>query len=165
LLAYAATLTFDTSHGSGDEQPLPWVDDSGRLVAMPNVRVESEIGAALLTRRQLAQGRIIARYIAEGPYPPLGIAPGINYVWVDSTGDGFREQVVSEDAANPIVTRPLRIVPHSPLAGVVAPRWVVTPDYLWGCRPCVLQGWCPSGSVRTTGWLDALTTTPTERMP
>src|SRR5439155_1785336 len=75
LLAYAHGLSFDTARGAGDEQPLP-VMDSGRVVPGPMVRIEPERGAAFLTRAQLGQGRIIARYRAQGAYALLGVPDG-----------------------------------------------------------------------------------------
>jgi len=160
FLAYAATLTFDTTHGAWDEQPLPLVNDSGRVVGMPIIRVESEIGAASLSRSQLAKGRIIARYTAKGPYTPLGIPRGISYVWVDSMGSKFRELVVSEDPSRSAVEHELTIETFRVRGQFAAPRWMVTETALKGCRPCIIYGWCPTDSIRTTGWLDQLLTTP-----
>lgn len=143
LLAYAHGLSFDTARGAGDEQRLP-VRDSGRVIPGPMVRIEPERGAAYLTRTELAQGRIISRFRAQGAYALLGIPDGTSYMWADSTGGQFRQVIIPENPNDTLRRFPMGIDSHPPEYygphPVYGSRWIIMG--VWGdslgCNtPCV----------------------------
>ncbi|MGQ0701856.1 MAG: hypothetical protein ACT4PM_01835 [Gemmatimonadales bacterium] len=153
LLAYAQSLDFDTARMAGDEQPLP-IADSGRIVMGPLVRIEPERGAMYLTREQMGQGRIIARFRAAAAYPPLGIPAGDSYLWVDNVGDSLRQVIVPANESDSLRVTPLVIEEHDRAyfgpRPVMSSRWVITMDSVGCDTPCPRFGSCcgPKASLR-----------------
>lgn len=88
---YVERLSFGSGHLRGDS--LVMSDDSGRSV----IHFSSEDGAAAIPDRALARGRIIARAVRTGAPGPYRAPEGESYVWVDSTGDGWRWFFVSRE--------------------------------------------------------------------
>ena len=125
VLAYAATLTFDTlTHGSYDQQALTVLDSS---VAPPRDTVGAvgtiypEANTHHNTQADLSgKGRIVARIYSTAAYPRIGLAAGWSYFWVDSlemitpdSGVG-RVLLIPEDSAQPVTIRALKYTTDPP---------------------------------------------------
>jgi hypothetical protein len=91
ILAYARSLTFDTSHHAADNRRLPGLrsDADG-----PRATLAPEIGSATLSDDAVASGRIVGRITVDGPQEALGLAKGENYIWVDKVAGQFRMIVI-----------------------------------------------------------------------
>lgn len=151
VIAYARTLQFSDATGTGDEQRLVIVTDSGHVHG-PLVRVEPAVGVDLSVREQLANGLVIARLINRDtvPYPALAIgARDTTYWWADSVARGrWRAVYFSSDPAIPPVELDLHLQQapdgqrhrFSPSA-----RWLFADE---GERPWVT---CGAGTVCRAG--------------
>lgn len=86
VLEYARRLKFDSlPHGARDRQPLTTRDPiTGRDVLGPIAELLPERRARGNAWSALQRGRIVGRITAEGPYAHLGLAVGVNYIWIDS---------------------------------------------------------------------------------
>lgn len=69
------------------------------------------------------RGTVIARITSAGAYPQLGIAPGVNYVWVDNVAGRTRQLIIPADTTYPV--RWLRVVPHQHKPPTTAARLVI----------------------------------------
>lgn len=61
-------------------------------------------------------GVVIARITSEGPFPSLGLSPGVNYVWIDRLGpaeDPWRGIVLSADGARRVELENFKYTPAS----------------------------------------------------
>jgi hypothetical protein len=67
--------------------------------------------------------RIESRITSDKPYPRLGIAAGVNYVWSEFVGDTLRQLVIPVDTNVPTHWLVFRPHPHAPPKR--APRLVV----------------------------------------
>jgi hypothetical protein len=95
VVAYGGTLTFDTVAADGDLATAPGVGLTDTL------RIAPEIGAGVLKHAQLVAGRITARVVATAPYAALGIQSGTNYIWTDSSANGWRDIFFSDKLRSP----------------------------------------------------------------
>jgi hypothetical protein len=91
IMAYARSLTFDTSHHAADNRRLPGLrsDADG-----PWATLAPEVGSATLSDDAVARGRIVGRITVDGPQTALGLAKGDNYIWVDKIAGQFRMIVI-----------------------------------------------------------------------
>jgi hypothetical protein len=113
ILAYADLLKFRQDPSAGDAQYLR--DSAGNG---PYVQVASEIGSRKISRKELGEGRIIARIVSSGPYPRLGLAAGVNYLWVDSAGSTsrrFRAVIVPRNPQAPMRAVGFRLLTAHPM--------------------------------------------------
>lgn len=101
LIAYAHSLQFDTTRPAQDAQYLV-VPHAGQLAVGTYAEVAAEIGSGTIDRRDLQQGRILARLVLDGPCPEAGYPRGVSYLWVDSTAGALREVLVSEMDSVPL---------------------------------------------------------------
>jgi hypothetical protein len=108
--AYARSLAFvgsDWDNQAGDEQPMLYSATDPRNTPVgpsaPVARVEPEARANRLTRSQARQPHIVGRILSTGRYEPLGLQPGVNYVWLEgTTAGGWRGLIVPDNTAAPI---------------------------------------------------------------
>lgn len=95
VVAYGVTLTFDTVAANGDLGTAPGVGSTDTL------RIAPEIGAGELTHAQLVAGRITGRVVATAPYAAIGIQSGTNYIWTDSSANGWRDIFFTDKVRSP----------------------------------------------------------------
>jgi hypothetical protein len=95
VVAYGATLTFDTTAANGDLATAP---GGG---ATDTLRIAPEIGVGELTHAQLVAGRITGRVVATAAYAAIGIQSGTNYIWTDSSGNGWRDIFFTDKVRSP----------------------------------------------------------------
>lgn len=95
VVAYGATLTFDTVAANGDLATAPGVGLTDTL------RIAPEIGVGELTHGQLVAGRITGRVVATAPYAAIGIQSGTNYIWTDSSAYGWRDIFFTDKVRTP----------------------------------------------------------------
>lgn len=107
LASYVSTLEFDTTTASGDDQRLMLIDAGGNRRYGPRARIEPEMGAAVLSEADLAEGRILARIRIIDPdfdgsiaYPKLGIVERVTYVFVRKAPDGWYALMMGEAGAS-----------------------------------------------------------------
>lgn len=125
VLAYAASLTFDTlTHGAFDQQALTVLDSS---VAPPRDTVGAvgtiypEVNTHHNSQADLSgKGRVVARIYSTAAYPRIGLAAGWSYFWVDSltmikadSGVG-RVLLIPADSTEPITIRALKYTTDPP---------------------------------------------------
>lgn len=129
VLAYAASLTFDTlTHGAWDQQALTVLDSSvvpprdtvgavGTIYPEVNTHHNSQ---ADLSGIGSGKGRIVARIYSSAAYPRIDLAAGWSYVWVDSltmiTADSGvgRVLLIPADSTQPIMGRKLKYTTDPP---------------------------------------------------
>lgn len=93
ILDYAAhSLTFDEARGS--ETRLP---GSGATV-----RIDPERSVGYLTRKELGEGRIVARIRSDSAVPSLGLASGLNYLYTEKGGAGLHGIIIPATAFSPL---------------------------------------------------------------
>jgi hypothetical protein len=137
-----------------DEQPLMYAADRGRPPRIgPRARIEPERGSnAPSDGRQMYEGRVIARIISDGAYEPLGIRRGIQYVWIDSTRDGWRSLMIPANDADSIVRLGVSVRRFAHLGPAPAASWGFDPGrgtffnatcHRWCCASCRPPGACP----------------------
>lgn len=150
-VAYAKRrLRWDTSYARSDVRRVAW-RQRGQAVVGPIAEIAPERGAHRLSRRQLAEGRIIARVRTAAAIPPLGLTAGVSYLYVDSIAQGFRWVIIPENPTEPMRQLPLGIRVHSGLSGrPLAGRAAFLLDVAAGGIqvPCTPYGCCcidPSG--------------------
>jgi len=154
LGAYVPRLQFDTTSYAGDEQRLMLGHYPGDAHYGPLVRIEPESRAYLLSRDDLAHGRIIARLInySDEPYPKLGLAPhSVTYWWAQVPEGKFAGRSVFISADNKtgrIVSRTVTTLTFEEHPGRAyaarASRWIWSDDDEKGWTPC--GGCCKSPS-------------------
>jgi hypothetical protein len=89
IRAYASALHFDSVLGAADSQLVDFTFPQGQVTSTGSPsRIEPEMGAAYLTRDQLADGRIVARVRSQTVFAAQGIGPWWSYLWVDQRGPG-----------------------------------------------------------------------------
>ncbi len=97
ILDHARTLTY--AEARGHEMELG-PNQAGRTV---RVKLWPYAGASSLEADALGQGRIIARIESNVGYEKLGLADGLNYLWVESRpGGGYRGVVIPATAFVPL---------------------------------------------------------------
>ena len=95
ILDYAQRLTYDEARGHEMK-----VTQQGRTTTM---KIWPEAGASSLDETTLRQGRIVARIESSSGHPPLGLADGLNYLWVEGrTGGGYRGVIIPATAFVPL---------------------------------------------------------------
>jgi hypothetical protein len=103
ILQYVGRLQFVQDPHLSDEQPLVDSVTPGQLARVgPRARIEPELHSTQITPEQLREGRVIARIISDGPYEPLGIRRGIQYVWVDNSTGRWRAAMIPANGAEPM---------------------------------------------------------------
>ena len=127
ILAYAASLSFDTDRGVSDSQPLAVLKPGGATCPEgctygPIVTIQPEVGSAFLTDDDLKAGRVVGRFVNEDtiPYDKLNIsAKSITYFVVVNTGaKEWTGYYVSSDPARGSQSRiPYPIYVDSPHRG------------------------------------------------
>lgn len=144
LGSYVRLLSFDTTYAGGDEQRL-MLGHYPDAHYGPLVRIEPESGAYLLTRKDLSQGRIIARMInrSDEPYPKLGLAPrSVTYWWAQLPlgQDSGRSVFISTNAEGKIVSRAVLPLVYEDHPGrryaARASRWIWSDTDELGWTPC-----------------------------
>ncbi len=88
VLAYARSLTFDTVAPAVDRRYIVLAQGQ-QLTVGPFAELAPEIGAAAISRGDLARGRVLARVTLDAAVPGAGLEAGPAYVWVDSVPGGF----------------------------------------------------------------------------
>jgi hypothetical protein len=93
ILDYAQALRYDEARG--------FVKRLARNAAgqSPSVKIWPEAGTSSLEGTTLRQGRIVARIESSGSYDDLGLAGGLNYLWVEARpGGGYRGVIIPATA-------------------------------------------------------------------
>ena len=146
LGTYIRGLRFDSTYGDADEQRL-MVGKYPDSRYGPLVRIEAESGAFLLSRDDLARGRIIARMInrSDDPYPKLGLAPhSVTYWWVElpqATLSGRSVFISTDSASGKIVSRTVAKLIYEEHRD----RRYIAPSARWIWDPADEQGWIACG--------------------
>ncbi|MEO8200209.1 MAG: hypothetical protein ABI679_06800 [Gemmatimonadota bacterium] len=97
ILTYAQSLTYSEERGM--EKTLA-PNAKGQS---PTVKIWPEAGASSLEDSDLGRGRIVARIQSSGSYDNLGLAGGLNYLWVESRPDGgYRGVIIPATAFSPM---------------------------------------------------------------
>ncbi len=113
ILDYAQKLTYDASRGYM-KRLAP--DSAGHS---PTVKIWPEAGASSLAASMLNGGRIVARIESSGSYTDLGLAGGLNYLWVEAApGGGYRGVVIPATAFAPLHDLDEVVVSEKTPAGV-----------------------------------------------
>lgn len=94
ILAYAASLTYDSDRGVSDSQPLALYKPGGvrcpeGCTYGPIVSIQPEVGSVFLTDDELKSGRVVGRFVNEDTlsYDKLNIsAKSVTYYVVVNTG-------------------------------------------------------------------------------
>lgn len=124
VIAYGRSLQFDSIGPASDSARLP--DETPGASGTPGWSyVDPERGSLTISRGDLAHGRIIGRIRSAGRFTRLGLAPGVNYVWVDSVAAGWRTLVFPENPGRdkPYGIRAVAVRPDS-MALRAEARWV-----------------------------------------
>jgi hypothetical protein len=132
VLAYARGASYVTDSRLVDEQVLHIPSGTG-----PTARIEATRYSHMLTDAQLARGALIARFVSDGPYAPLGLNRGVQYFFVDSVvGAGWRAIIVDDDPtrAPKVMRLVLADAPHD--YSVPSARWMETLGYTFGQPSC-----------------------------
>lgn len=158
VLAYARRLDYDSLiHGAADRQRLTYFDRATGYRVGPLATIYPERGANQNVGGDLGgRGRIIGRIESDSPYAKLGLAKGVNYIWVDSlmiygdTGIG-RAIVVSESDTQPVVLPMFYIKNPGSGGGPALARWLFRPqdDAAW--LTCERSGCCAVGVSSSAG--------------
>ena len=112
LLAYAHTLTFDTTAPGVDRRYIV-VGQGQHLTVGPFVELAPEIGAAAIGHADLVRGRILARITVEASRS-FGPVTGVAYLWVDSSAGGLRAVVVPESPTARLMSTPVSVGSYGP---------------------------------------------------
>ena len=132
VVEYARRVRFVSDLRLSDEQTL--VQPRGRG---PRARVEAAEYAHRLSRVQLARGAVIARFISDGEYSPLGLNSGVAYFFVDSVaGAGWRAIIVPDDASRRPKVMGMVITESPHRYEVPGVRWVQVGDLIYPNPPC-----------------------------
>ncbi len=111
ILNYASrTLTFDESRGG----------EATLRGSGASVRIAPEHSVGYLTRDELGEGRIVARIRSDSAVPDLGLASGLNYLWMEQGDRGLRGVVIPATAFSPLHQLD-RIVVSRPAARGLSP--------------------------------------------
>lgn len=132
LASYVSRLQFDTTTGSSDDQRLMLIDAGGNRRYGPRARVEPEMGAAMVSPADMAEGRILARVRIIDPdfdgsvaYPKLGIVERVSYIFVRQAPDGWYAMMMGEKG-----TSRVRLTVHNGRHGRTYPT-VAVARWLW----------------------------------
>lgn len=98
----AATQTFDTVAGAGNEYPIT----TTAVYGANWTRIEPDLSVYKVDTVVLARGYIVARIWSDADYEPLGLGRGVNWWWVDRRGGQWRSIIISES----LNTSKIRIV-------------------------------------------------------
>jgi hypothetical protein len=97
ILDHAQRLPFDESRG---HEALLGTNASGQTV---KASIWPESGASSMEAGALRQGRLVARIMSNHGYEPLGLASGLNYLWVEGRTDGgYRGVIIPATAFTPL---------------------------------------------------------------
>ena len=107
---WRAGFTAAASHLKFDSDRYPVPDDGVPRNAYPADAPKITIATAM-TRDTGRVGHIESRITSDKPYPRLGIARGINYVWKDVSREGARQLIIPADTTYPVHW--LRLAPHA----------------------------------------------------
>ena len=113
FLAYARGLDFVTVDGAADTRRLE--PSCSACSAGPLVTIQPERGSYGVPRKELARGRVIARWIDQDSLaaPTLGLSPhDTTYWWVDSVGGRWRTVLISTRASQAPIVDGLELVKH-----------------------------------------------------
>jgi hypothetical protein len=93
----ARRIPFDETRG---HETRLGTNERGRLVT---VKIWPAAGASSMEAMTLRQGRIVARIESDGSFEKLGLADGLNYLWVEGRPDGgYRGVVIPATAFSPL---------------------------------------------------------------
>ena len=124
MIAYGQSLEFDSTGTASDSARLP--DETPGATGTPGWSyVDPERGSLTIARADLAKGRIIARIRSAGRFARFGLAPGVNYIWVDSVESGWRTLVypANPGSGDRYTLRAVAVRPDS-MATRAEGRWV-----------------------------------------
>ena len=76
------------------------------------IRAESRRDVRSISDTQLRRGAVIARIYSSAQMPSAGLAAGWNFIFVDSTRQGWRMLIIPQDRAARLVARRLGFVDH-----------------------------------------------------
>jgi len=152
LQAHFRDLSFASSHGSTDEQPLMLGEYPRNARYGPLATVEPEIGLLQINAEAFEQGRVVARIINHGTesYERLGLPPkSITYWWAEyyqGTHRGRSILIATDSASGRILRRiegGLSVLPDSvnPRYQMPVARWHFFATGERPCFPCP-WGWC-----------------------
>lgn len=97
ILDHAQRLPYDESRG---QVAVLGTNSGGRTV---KVSIWPESGASSQVAAALAQGRIVARIESNHRYEKLGLAGGLNYLWVEARpGGGYQGVIIPATAFAPL---------------------------------------------------------------
>lgn len=161
LDACVGNLKFDPEPEAGDAQRLlvinqggsPCPDDPKRTCRFgPLATIEPLVNAHRFTKRELQEGRIIARLSIESGqegYPKLNMAPGHKtYWWVQrDEGTGGTQVYVSDSIANgrPVVSKPKPLKVYERPLGTFKQALV---GWLWVPDDETAKGTCGSATCK-----------------
>lgn len=151
-LAYARSARFVTDSRLVDEQTLRLPGGT-----TTRARIEATVYAHLLPDSQLARGALIARFVSDGEFAPLGLNRGVQYLFVDSVaGAGRRAIIMDDDSTRAPTVMPVVLAdtPHD--FSVPSARWIESGAFSYPnpscgrycCIPCDdTRGYiCPTGT-------------------
>lgn len=138
VVAYGRGLAFETVDGLSDTRRLsPQCD---RCAVGPVATIQPEKGEYLVSWRDFAKGRIIARLINEDTVsaPRFGLAPGDTaYWWIDRRNGQWRSVFVPTRPGLPRVVGELIITKHQGLEWHQSlARWLWSADKEQGWSAC-----------------------------
>lgn len=97
ILDYAQTLPFDEARGHEESMG---TNEKGQEVT---IRIWPESGASSMEAAALRQGRIVARIESNHAFEALGLADGVNYLWVEhDPAGGYRGVIIPATAFAPL---------------------------------------------------------------
>lgn len=138
IIRYAESLAYASDPAVADSQPLlvPPATPGGPPTLGPWARIEAMVGTPVLTRAELAAGRIIGRITSEGTYADLGLERGVHYLWVQRYAAGAWEAyMIPRDAVRPITRLPFNVQTEPPGARMAAYRGVPRARWYYAINP------------------------------
>lgn len=154
LARHVAGLEFDTSHAVTDEQRLMVLEKGGMRHGVL-ARIEPEVGAAMLTRENVKDGRVIARVVVRSPdkitrsttYATLGIVDSVSHLYVMQFpavgGTPARWTAFMLGSSGSKVELELDVQDHPrryPYLSIARWIWSHNDEHLWGtCGPDCCQ--------------------------
>ena len=97
ILDYAQRLPYDEARGTDDSLG---INEKGQRV---RARIWPYAGASSLESDALRQGRIVARIESNHAWEKLGLADGLNYLWVEKrSAGGYQGVIIPATAFAPI---------------------------------------------------------------
>jgi hypothetical protein len=97
ILDHAQRLPFDESRGHED---VLGKNEKGQTV---KASIWPESGTSSMEAGTLRQGRLVARIVSNHEYGALGLAGGLNYLWIEGRpGGGYRGVIIPATAFAPL---------------------------------------------------------------